>query len=1177
MHVRSKSSARARLATAELLDHCVNLVLILHVESLCRVVIADTLTIKDETDAVLGLSHPLGIGLFEFGELGSAFDLEEDLVAVGILDLDVELLGTFGLGLLDLCVRHFERSFAGCSRVIGGGSCVYGCLQKYSEQTSQLNRARQDAVKGAASDATGRDLLFKWFHMLEMLELRFPELRVPFPWKDAFTQKAISQSSLAYEKASIIFNIAATLSSLASSQPRMSGNADGLKRAYTALRQASGMLSYINENFLHAPSTDMSKDVVKCLVGITLAQASEVFLEKTIEEKKGAGLISKLASQTAAAYTGLVEDSRENVTKGIFERSWTYLIQVKARHFTSVMHYYKALADGAAGSHGSCLVRLTVAETAAKEARNLLPTFTASAAASIAADRPSLPSDAGSALVAIVNAQLARCTERKETAVKDNDLIYHDILPSESSLPAVDKLVAATPIAIQEIFAAPEVQRVIGPDLFQNLVPLGVHEKASLYSEEKAKIARAESERHDLATGELQASLDYLGLPGSLKKYRALAQGSGSDAMLDSLADPGSEVMRWSNEESEGGGGRGADGLGVGAAGVDSALQRIESIKSQAASDIDAALAALDDENRECEKQRVRFGHKWNQDPAGLHTKDMRQNLKENKEAMQQASQNDVQIGELWRLIHQDVQLLVSGREALEAAFAAELTGQTGLYGGANAPTSLIDVSAEEEKASESEIAVVKAKLAQIDEALTKLNKIKKERGEVLADLKEKIQTDDISQVLVLNRRAQNVDSSIFAAELEKFKPHQNRIAVSLHHQQALLAEINSAFKELSELPASKSAGAKWDEKEKARNKLVARLKRARDSNAQVRAGVAKGLQFYGDLQEIVKGTRQSVNRFVADRKAERQKMVSELEWEERGEGGLATSMAGLSGLGGSGGGGAGRPPQPPPSHRQTSYGSGYGGGALSPGPPPASLPGTRQTDWPQPPSLPHQQPSYQPQQPPPLPPAAPAHDPFSAMFSSGPFMDTRSSPAPQLPPQQQQHQQRPPAPYSPLGYGADTSQRGGSGALPPPPQLFQSSFSPTSASSPIQARYASPPPPPARQSQGQQTFGQQSGAGYGIPPPPPQQGQGGQGQGYGGYGTQEYASPAPPSQSPYGAPTQQGYGAYGQAQYQGYGAPAAPAQGYGGRAPPPPPQHQQQYQYQQQQGGYQGRYQAPF
>lgn len=1053
--------------------------------------------------------------------------------------------------------------------------------KNYSEQTSQLNRARQDAVRGAASDATGRDLLFKWFHMLEMLELRFPELRVPFPWKDAFTQKAISQSSLAYEKASIIFNIAATLSSLASSQPRMPGNADGLKRAYTALRQAAGMLSYINENFLHAPSTDMSKDVVKCLVGIILAQASEVFLEKSVEEKKGHGLISKLASQTAAAYTGLVEDTRENVTKGIFERSWSYLIQVKAKHFTSVMQYYKALAEDAAGSHGSCLVRLTVAEAAAKEARNLLTTFSSAAAASVTADRPSLPTDAGSALIAIVNAQVARCSERKETAVKDNDLIYHDILPSESSLPPVDKLVAATPIAIQEIFAAPEVQRVIGPDLFQNLVPLGVHEKASLYSEEKAKIARAESERHDLATGELQASLDYLGLPASLKKYRAL--GSGGSAMLESLSDPGSEVMRWSNEEAEGGGGRGADGLGVGVSGVDSALQRIETMKSQATKDIDAALAALDEENRECEKQRVRFGHKWSQDPAGLHTKEMRVNLKENKEAMQQASENDAQLGELWRSIREDVQLLVSGREALEAAFTAALTGQTGLYGGSNGQASLIDVSAEEDQASEAEIAAVKSKVSQIDEALSKLNKIKRERAEVLADLKEKIQSDDISQVLVLNRRAQNVDSSIFAAELEKFKPHQKRIAVSLHHQQALIAEVNTAFKELSELPASKSAGAKWDEKEKARNRLVARLRRARDSNAQVRAGVAKGLQFYTDLQEIVKTTRGSVNRFVAERKAERHKLVGELEWEEKGSdrgagvGGLANSMVGLSGLGAGAGAGGAPPPPPPAPHRQTSYGSAYGGsasgGPLSPGPPPPPLPGAgaREGSYASPLASYQQSPTT----------AAPRHDPYASMFSSGAFLDSRSSAAPQLQPQQQQQRAAPAGAsygggsgYSIDGYASQPQRAPSGGGLPPPPQQFQPSFAPmsaaTGATSPTQSRYASPPPPGAPQGYG--------GAGYGqMARPPPTQP-----AGYAAdYGARGYTSPPP--QSPYGAPqSQQQYGGYapqhagGYSQHQGYAAPppSQQQQGYGARPPPPPPS--QSASYHQQHTAYPGGYQQP-
>ena len=57
---------------------------------------------------------------------------------------------------------------------------------------------------------TARDLLYKYFGQLELLELRFAEIRVNFPWHDAFTNKLTTQTSLAYEKASIIFQIAAT-------------------------------------------------------------------------------------------------------------------------------------------------------------------------------------------------------------------------------------------------------------------------------------------------------------------------------------------------------------------------------------------------------------------------------------------------------------------------------------------------------------------------------------------------------------------------------------------------------------------------------------------------------------------------------------------------------------------------------------------------------------------------------------------------------------------------------------------------------------------------------------------------------------------------------------------------------------------------------------------------------
>src|SRR6266545_530602 len=123
-----------------------------------------------------------------------------------------------------------------------------------------------------------RDLLYKYFGQLELLELRFSEIRVNFPWRDAFTNKSITQTSIAYEKASILFQMSATHSAIAASQSR--SDPEGQKRAFHYFRTCAGMLTYINENFLHAPSTDLSREVVKFLINIILAQATEIFFEK---------------------------------------------------------------------------------------------------------------------------------------------------------------------------------------------------------------------------------------------------------------------------------------------------------------------------------------------------------------------------------------------------------------------------------------------------------------------------------------------------------------------------------------------------------------------------------------------------------------------------------------------------------------------------------------------------------------------------------------------------------------------------------------------------------------------------------------------------------------------------------------------------------------------------------
>lgn len=88
------------------------------------------------------------------------------------------------------------------------------------------------------------------------------------------------------------------------------------------------MFTYINENFLHAPSFDLSRDTVKSLIHVSLAQAQEIFLEKQITAKTKSALLAKLASQAGYLYSQALEGVQENVSKAMFEKVWATMVQV---------------------------------------------------------------------------------------------------------------------------------------------------------------------------------------------------------------------------------------------------------------------------------------------------------------------------------------------------------------------------------------------------------------------------------------------------------------------------------------------------------------------------------------------------------------------------------------------------------------------------------------------------------------------------------------------------------------------------------------------------------------------------------------------------------------------------------------------------------------------------------
>ncbi|KAF2197530.1 BRO1-domain-containing protein [Delitschia confertaspora ATCC 74209] len=729
--------------------------------------------------------------------------------------------------------------------------------ERYSEECATLNRLRQD-MRGAGKDsAAGRDLLYRYYGQLELLDLRFPvdenHIKISFTWFDAFTHKPTSQYSLAYEKASIIFNISAVLSCHAAHQNRYEDT--GLKTAYHSFQASAGMFTYINENFLHAPSTDLSRDTVKTLIAIMLAQGQEVFLEKQIADGKKVGLLAKLSSQAAFLYGQALEGVQENVTKAVFEKVWLLVCQIKANYMTSLAQYYQALADNDANAHGVAICRLQVAESHAKDANR-----TANAFPTSVPTNSNLTSETGTILTEMTKKHLANIQERIAEFTKDNDFIYHQGVPNEASLSAIPKLPAAKAIPVSELYQGQDIQRIIGPDIFQKIVPMAVTEAASLYDEEKAKLIRAESERVEIASDEMAASLDYLKLPDSLN---ILKGGMDQEMMVDD------EFRRWCEELA-------------GHAPFPAAFEQLNADKSEIISLLDASMKQLDMEESVCEKMRSKYGAEWTQQPSSRLTATLRSDIRNYRGAIEEAATSDAQLYATFRQYESDFDEMRSAGETDEADV---LYQRAMIKAGASKGKSPGAVEGNLLDEDFIEGPTVAEQIAAVEELLRKLNLVKRERAQVLKDLKDKVHADDISNVLILNKKQiANQENQLFKAELEKFRPHQNRILQANHKQASLLKELTRTYSDLLKDKRVRSEQSKYEAFSRQRNSVLTKYRRVYQSFNDLVAGLLRAQGFYSEMKETVSSLYKNVETFVNNRRSEGGQLLTKIE-QQRSQG----------------------------------------------------------------------------------------------------------------------------------------------------------------------------------------------------------------------------------------------------------------------------------------------------
>lgn len=329
---------------------------------------------------------------------------------------------------------------------------------------------------------------------------------------------------------------------------------------------------------------------------------------------------------------------------------------------------------------------------------------------------PNLPADAGPCIQDRTKAHQVLCSDRKSEAQRENDLIYNAILPAPEALPTIEKLTVATGIHIHEVYAAPEVQKTIGQDFFVRLIPLSVHESASVYSEEKAKLVRGEVEKAEAAEGEARSALDGLGVKEGLVRFRAMAEGE-----VGAAEEVPMEVRRWREDIS----------LVEDREGVEGILRELNRLKDGVKGDLEGVSRDLEIESKDCEMMRVKYEHLWTQDPSAGLSKSLRQDLKSHFGALEAAAASDQQVVTLWNSVRGDIGLLLSSE--VEEVFRASTE-----HGGPTAEH-LLDLDVNNETDDAKERAKIRGYVDEIDERLGRLNKISRERNEVLKDLKEKV------------------------------------------------------------------------------------------------------------------------------------------------------------------------------------------------------------------------------------------------------------------------------------------------------------------------------------------------------------------------------------------------------------------------------------------------------
>lgn len=351
--------------------------------------------------------------------------------------------------------------------------------EMYSNEIHTLEGLRAAAVC-SVRDVTGCSALKRYYCQLHFLQSRFPMAKdgaaaVSFTWRDIYAGMVCTLADIRFEMVSILYNIGALHVQLGASDSRVT--ADGMKLSCTHFQCAAWAFQHLKDTFPQPAGVDLAPDVMQFMYHLSLAQAQECILEKSMMDNRKATIIAKVAVQIVDYYNlaantlDLISSDECSVSEILgakIYKKWKRYVKFKIAYHSCVKLLYQGQQAEEQQKMGERVAFYQAASEKLEEA---------------------MKCSKGMDNIEAINESLTFTMDvvegKKKAAKNENEFIYHEDMPDKDVLPDVKgaSLVKGIPFNVND----PEVS---GPDIFARLVPMKAHEASSLYSEEKAKLLR---------------------------------------------------------------------------------------------------------------------------------------------------------------------------------------------------------------------------------------------------------------------------------------------------------------------------------------------------------------------------------------------------------------------------------------------------------------------------------------------------------------------------------------------------------------------------------------------------------------------------------------------------------------------------------------------------------------